>query len=306
MELRHLRYFIMVAEELHFGRAAEKLHISQPPLSMQIRSLEEELGVTLLHRTQRHVSLTQAGHAFLQEARQILARLEQAVLMTRRAGRGEIGELAVGFISVADYNVLPVVLREFRQRFPLVNLTLRESTSDAQIRDLLGGRIDVGFVLPPIDELALQSACIVREPLVAALPERHPLARRTGKLALAKLKDAPFILFPRPMAPGLYDDVVSFCRAAGFSPRVEQEAVQMQTIVSLVSAELGVALIPASLTNLRRTGVTYKALSEQSPLTEIHLAWRRGDDLPALRVFVDLALQVAGSRPPIMRRRSTA
>ena len=126
MELRHLRYFIMVAEELHFGRAAEKLHISQPPLSMQIRSLEEELGVTLLHRTQRHVSLTQAGHAFLQEARQILARLEQAVLMTRRAGRGEIGELAVGFISVADYNVLPVVLREFRQRFPLVNLTLRE------------------------------------------------------------------------------------------------------------------------------------------------------------------------------------
>jgi len=306
MELRHLRYFVMVAEELHFGRAAEKLHISQPPLSMQIRSLEEELGVTLLHRTQRHVSLTQAGHAFLQEARQILARLEQAVLMTRRAGRGEIGELAVGFISVADYNVLPVVLREFRQRFPLVNLTLRESTTDAQIRDLLGGRIDVGFVLPPIDEPALQSACIVREPLVAALPERHPLARRAGKLALANLKDAPFILFPRPMAPGLYDDVVSFCRAAGVSPRVEQEAVQMQTIVSLVSAELGVALIPASLTNLRRTGVTYKALREQSPLTEIHLAWRRGDDLPALRVFVDLALQAASSRPPVIGRRSTA
>jgi len=306
MELRHLRYFIMVAEELHFGRAAEKLHISQPPLSMQIRLLEEELGVTLLNRTQRHVSLTQAGHAFLQEARQILARLEQAVLMTRRAGRGEIGELAVGFISVADYNVLPVVLREFRQRFPLVNLTLREATTDAQIRDLIGGRIDVVFVLPPIDEPALQSACIVREPLVAALPERHPLARRTGKLALAKLKDAPFILFPRPMAPGLYDDVVSFCRAAGFSPRVEQEAVQMQTIVSLVSAELGVALIPASLTNLRRTGVTYKALSEQSPLTEIHLAWRRGDDLPALRVFVDLAQQATGSRPQVRARRSTA
>jgi DNA-binding transcriptional LysR family regulator len=187
-----------------------------------------------------------------------------------------------------------------------VNLTLRESTSDAQIRDLLGGRIDVGFVLPPIDEPALQSACIVREPLVAALPERHPLARRTGKLALANLKDAPFILFPRPMAPGLYDDVVSFCRAAGFSPRVEQEAVQMQTIVSLVSAELGVALIPASLTNLRRTGVTYKALREQSPLTEIHLAWRRGDDLPALRVFVDQALQAAGSRTQVRARRSTA
>lgn len=306
MELRHLRYFVTVAEELHFGRAAEKLHISQPPLSMQIRSLEQELGVTLLHRTQRHVSLTQAGHAFLPEARQLLARLEQAVLMTRRAGRGEIGELAVGFISVADYNVLPVVLREFRQRFPLVNLTLRESTTDAQIRDLLGGRIDVGFVLPPIDEPALQSVCIVREPLVAALPDRHPLAQRPGKLKLANLKDAPFILFPRPMAPGLYDDVVSFCRAAGFSPRVEQEAIQMQTIVSLVSAELGVALIPASLTNLRRTGVTYKALREASPHTEIHLTWRRGDELPALRVFVDLALQTAGSRTPAKSKRSTA
>lgn len=306
MELRHLRYFVTVAEELHFGRAAEKLHISQPPLSMQIRSLEEELGVMLLHRTQRHVSLTQAGHVFLQEARQILARLEQAVLMTRRAGRGEIGELSVGFISVADYNVLPVVLRKFRQRFPLVNLILRESTTDAQIRDLLGGRIDVGFVLPPIDEPALQSVCIVSEPLVAALPDRHPLAQRPGKLALANLKDAPFILFPRPMAPGLYDDVVSFCRAAGFSPRVEQEAIQMQTIVSLVSAELGVALIPASLTNLRRTGVTYKAIRETSPLTEIHLAWRRGDELPTLRAFVDLALHAADSRTRAKSKRSTA
>ncbi len=305
MELRHLRYFVTLAEELHFGRAAEKLHISQPPLSMQIRSLEQELGVKLLHRTQRHVSLTQAGHAFLQETRQILARLEQAVLLTRRASRGEIGELAVGFISVADYNVLPVVLREFRQRFPLVNLTLREATTDAQIRDLLAGRIDVGFVLPPIDESVLQAACLVREPLVVALPDRHPLAQRPGRLALAKLKDQPFILFPRQMAPGLYDDVVSFCRAAGFSPRVEQEAIQMQTIVSLVSAELGVALIPASLTNLRRTGVTYKALKDASPLTEIHLAWRRGDELPALRVFVDMALHGAGSATPVRAKRST-
>ena len=305
MELRHLRYFVAVAEELHFGRAAEKLHISQPPLSMQIRSLEEHLGVTLLHRTQRHVSLTQAGHAFLQEARQILARLEQAVLVTRRASRGEIGELVVGFISVADYNVLPAVLREFRRRFPMVNLTLRESTTDAQIRDLLGGRIDLGFVLPPVAEPALESICIVREPLVVALPERHPLADRRGRLALAQLRDAPFILFPRPMAPGLYDDVVSFCRAAGFSPRVEQEAIQMQTIISLVSAELGVALIPASLTNLRRTGVTYKTLREASPLTEIHLAWRRGDELPALRLFVDVALQATDSRTD-RTKRSTA
>ena len=302
MELRHLRYFVTLAEELHFGRAAEKLHISQPPLSMQIRALEQELGVMLFNRTQRHVALTQAGHALLGEARQVLVRVEQAVLITRRAGRGEIGELAVGFISVADYNVLPVVLREFRRKYPLVNLTLREATTDTQVRDLLAGRLDVGFLLPPVTEPTLESVAILREPLIAALPEKHPLATKPGKLALEKLKDAPFILFPRPNAPGLYDDVVSCCKAAGFSPRVEQEAIQMQTIISLVSAELGVALVPASLTNLRRTGVIYKSLKQQSPLTEIHLAWRRGDELPALRVFVDLAVQQAvagiGSKTP--------
>lgn len=303
MELRHLRYFVTVAEELHFGRAAKKLHISQPPLSMQIRALENELGVTLLNRTQRSVALTQAGNALLGEARHILARVDQAVLMTRRASRGEIGELAIGFISVADYNVLPVVLREFRRAFPLVNLILRESTTDAQIRDLLAGRIDVGFVLPPINEPSLESVAILREPLIAALPDKHPLARKAGKLALENLKDAAFILFPRPYAPGLYDDVVSCCKAAGFSPRVEQEAIQMQTIVSLVSAELGVALIPASLTNLQRAGVTYKSLKGGSPLTEVHLAWRRGDDLPALRVFVEVASRAAKG---LQKTRSTA
>ncbi len=303
MELRHLRYFVTVAEELHFGRAAKKLHISQPPLSMQIRALEAELGVTLFNRTQRSVPLTQSGNALLGEARHILARADQAVLMTRRASRGEIGELAIGFISVTDYNVLPVVLREFRPAFPLVNLTLRESTTDAQIRDLLAGRIDVGFVLPPINEPSLESLPILREPLIAALPDKHPLARKAGKLVLEKLKDAPFILFPRPYAPGLHDDVVSCCKAAGFSPRVEQEAIQMQTIVSLVSAELGVALIPASLTNLRRTGVTYKELKAGSPLTEVHLAWRRGDDLPARRVFVDVASRIANMP---QKTRSTA
>lgn len=297
MELRHLRYFMTVAEELHFGRAAEKLHISQPPLSMQIRGLERELGVTLLNRTQRHVSLTQAGNTLLQEARQILARLDQAVLMTRRAGRGEIGELAIGFISVADYNILPSLLREFRRRYPLVNLTLRESTTDAQLEDLVNGRIDVGLVLPPISAPALESIPILREPLIAALPRRHPLARRAGRIALAALSNAPFILFPRHMAPGLYDDVVSFCRSAGFSPRVEQEAVQMQTIVSLVSAELGVAIIPQSLQNLQRTGVVYRQLREASPLTEIRLAWRKDDALPALRLFLDVARECMVGNP---------
>jgi DNA-binding transcriptional LysR family regulator len=268
---------------------------------MQIRALENELGVTLLERTQRRVALTQAGLALLAEARHILSRVEQAVVVTRRAGRGEIGELAIGFISVADYNLLPTVLREFRRRYPLVNLTLRELTTDAQMRDLAAGRIDVGLLLPPVSEPVLESVPILREPLMAALPAKHPLARRAGKVALAQLKATPFILFPRPYAPGLYDDIVSCCKAAGFSPLVEQEAIQMQTIVSLVSAELGVALIPASLRNLRRTGVTYKALRGGSPQMEIHLAWRRGDDLPALRVFIEVATQVAKAAAPAQK-----
>ncbi|MEX0960052.1 MAG: LysR substrate-binding domain-containing protein [Burkholderiales bacterium] len=303
MELRHLRYFVTVAEELHFGRAAARLHMSQPPLSTQIRALEEEMGVQLLNRTQRHVSLTQAGNVFLQEARQILARLEQAVLMARRAERGEIGELAIGFISVADYNVLPDVLRDFRRRYPQVDLTLKEATTDTQIEELMNGRLDVGFVLPPINEPGLESTAILREPLIAALPKRHPAASKPGKIPLAALADSPFILFPRRMAPGLYDDIVSFCRKAGFSPRVEQEAIQMQTIVSLVSAELGVSLIPDSLKNLQRTGVVYRQLKETSPLTEIHLAWRRQDALPALRLFLDLATSAATSAGRRTRKR---
>ena len=185
---------------------------------MQIRSLETELRVTLFNRTQRSVALTQSGNALLGEARHILARLEQAVLMARRASRGEIGKLAIRFISVADYNVLPVVLREFRRAFPLVNLTLRESTTDAQLRDLLAGRIEVGCVQPPINQPSLESLPILRDPLLVALPDEHPLARKNGKLALEKLEDAPFILFPRPYAKGLQGgEFQPTCRRFGSS-----------------------------------------------------------------------------------------
>jgi DNA-binding transcriptional LysR family regulator len=288
-ELRHLRYFVAVAEELHFGRAAERLHMSQPPLSMQIQALERSLGVQLLVRTQRQVSLTRAGEAFLRESRQILARLEAAGRLARRVSRGEVGELAVGFVSSADYNVLPPLLREFRQRAPDVRLTLHESTTDRQLEALVQGRLDVGFVLPPVEDPRIAYRALHREPLLAALPSRHALARRRGPVPVARLADQPFILFPRELAPGLYDDIVSFCRSAGFSPRVEQEAVQMQTILSLVSADMGVALIPASLVHLGRTGVTYKPLREAAPQTEIGVAWRRDDSLATLHLFLDAA-----------------
>jgi DNA-binding transcriptional LysR family regulator len=303
MELRHLRYFVTVAEELHFGRAALRLHLSQPPLSMQIKALESEIGTLLLERSRRKVELTPAGAVFLREARDILGRVEQATAAAQRAGRGEVGELTIGFISIADYNVLPLVLSEFRTRYPGVRLNLREATTDALLLDLAEQRIDVGFVLAPILDDGLDTVLLLREALVAALPERHPLARGRGPLSLARLADSPFILFPRHMAPGLYDDVVSFCRRAGFSPRVEQEAVQMQTIISLVSAGLGVALIPASMRNLGRTGVVYRSLREKSPQTEILAAWRRGETAPALVRFLESLQVVLGRR---VRRPSRA
>jgi DNA-binding transcriptional LysR family regulator len=293
MELRHLRYFVAVAEELHFGRAAQKLHLSQPPLSMQIKALEAEVGGALLLRTQRRVQLTAAGEVFLKEAREILARVHAAVEAARRAARGETGELTVGFVSIADYNILPHALRQFRIGNPDIRLVLREATTDVQMRELGEGRMDVGFVVLPVEDERIRALPLLREPLVAALPERHPLARGRGALALHRLADSPFILIPRHMAPRLHDDMLQFCRQAGFSPRVEQEAVQMQTIVSLVSAGLGVALIPESMRHLGRTGVVYRQLRERSPLTEIALAWRARDSRPALGRFVDAVRAVA-------------
>ena len=303
MELRHLRYFVTVAEELHFGRAARRLHLSQPPLSMQIKDLETEIGTLLLARTRRRVELTTAGGVFLREAREILSRVEQATAAARRAGRGEIGELAVGFVTIADYNVLPSVLSEFRAQHPDVRLSLREATTDSQLRDLAEQRIDIGFVLAPIQEEGLATRPLLSEPLVAALPQTHPLARGRAALSLSRLADLPFILFPRHMAPGLYDDVVGFCRRAGFIPRVEQEAVQMQTIISLVSAGLGVALIPASMRNLGRSGVVYRALREKSPHTEVLVAWRKGENTPTLHRFLECVERVVKARdkPPARR-----
>ena len=295
LELRHLRYFLAVAEELHFGRAAARLRMSQPPLSMQIRALETVVGTPLFERSRRRVTLTRAGEVLLGEARHILSRAEGAIAAARGAGRGEIGELAIGFVSTADYNVLPPLLRDFRARAPGVRLTLREATTDVQLRALTERAIDAGFVLPPVEDPELDYRPIHREPLVAALPEHHPLAAGTGPIRLRQLAEAPFLLFPRTLAPRLHDEIVSFCRSCGFSPRVEQEAVQMQTIASLVSAGIGVALMPASLRHLGRTGVVYKSLLERGPLTELGIAWRRGDALPALQVMLEVALELASA-----------
>ena len=205
MELRHLRYFVTVAEELHFGRAAQRLQIAQPPLSQQIRQLEEELGVQLFHRTKRSVQLTEAGQLFLEEACQILTRAEQAIQIVQRADRGETGRLTLGFVGSATYSVLPVVLKVFRKRFPEVLLSLHEMTTTQQVQALHEDRIHLGFVRPPIHEQELMIESILKEPFVAVLPKFHRLANET-QISLRSLANDPFILFPRYLGSGFYKD----------------------------------------------------------------------------------------------------
>ncbi len=290
MELRHLRYFVAVAEHLSFGRAAERLHISQPPLSRQIRALEDELGAPLFSRTRRSVRLTAAGAALLPEARRLLRDADALQAGARRLAAGAVGTLALGFISVAAYNLLPQLAPEFRRRHPGIKLVLQEATSDVQLGALAQGELDVGLVLPPVEAPGLEYAPLLHDTLVAALP-----AGRGGKgpVAVGALRHEPFILFPRRVGTSLHDAIVGVCRRAGFAPRVAQEAIQMQTIISLVAAGMGIALVPAALRKLRRAGVVYRPLTDRAARVEIGVAWRAADDAPAVQAFVGLARATA-------------
>jgi DNA-binding transcriptional LysR family regulator len=288
MELRHLQYFIAVAEELHFSRAAQRLHISQPPLSQQIRGLEDELGVKLFERTKRQVHLTEAGKVFLERSTRVLAQLEQAIEVTQQIGRGEVGRLAIGFVGSATYTVLPDILSVFREQFPAVELRLDELTTVEQIQALYHKQVDVGIVRSAIIEPGLSVECILQESLVLALPETHPFSVQT-KVSLSTLASESFILFPAKMGPIFYEQIITICQQAGFRPKVTQEAVQMQTIIGLVAAGLGIAIVPASLQNFHRSGVIYRPLQEQIPKTGLYLAWRQHDYSPVIREFLRLA-----------------
>ncbi len=288
MELRHLHYFIAVAEELHFSRAAERLCISQPPLSQQIRDLEDELGVKLFERTKRHVQLTEAGKVFLERSYLVLAQLEQAIEATQRIGRGEVGRLAIGFVDSATYTLLPDILRVFREQFPAIELRLHELTTAQQIHALHQNQIDVGVVRSAITEPGLSTECVLQESLVLALPQTHLLSAQV-KVSVSTLADESFILFPAKLGPVFYEQIIQICQQAGFRPKVAQEAVQMQTIIGLVAAGLGIAFFPASLQNFHRSGVIYRPLQEQTPQTGLYLAWRQHDSSPVIRAFLSLA-----------------
>lgn len=260
MEIRQLRYFVAVAEERSFSRAAERLHISQPPLSTQIMMLEKELGTRLFDRSNRGVTLTAAGSVFYEEMRAVLVRLEQAKTRTRQAGQGHVGTLSIGFVSIADYGILPPALKEFRAQFPAVEVQLHELTTDVQIREIRAGRLDLGIALGPIQETDLVFEAVLHEELVLAVPTRHRLTKAKSALDLRAFSKESFIVPPRDIAPGLYDLIISRCSSSGFVPRITQHARQMQTVISLVAAGMGVALVPSSMQNLKRAGVDYRRL----------------------------------------------
>ncbi len=291
IELRPLRYFVAVAEEMHFGRAAARLHMTQPPLSQTIQALESQLGTPLFSRTRRSVALTAAGRALLPEAQRLLMQAESLPALVQRAAAGESGQLRLAFVSSADYSVLPVALREFRSAYPAVQIDLREATSDVQLEELAAGNIDLGILIPPVpDKLKtiLDYFPVLTEPLVLALPADSKLATATRKVSLKSCAGLPLIIFPRRLAPALHDQILGCFREAGLTPSIEQEAIQMQTIVGLVAAGMGIALVPQSVSNLKRPGVEYRALKEASPLVEIGLAWRRDNTSPVLQSFLHL------------------
>ena len=291
IELRQLRYFVAVAEELHFGRAAKRLHMTQPPLSQAIFALEEMLGGTLFDRNRRGVALTPAGSALLPEARRLLTQAGDLPGLVKRAASGETGKLVLAFVSSADYSVLPPFLRAYRAAYPQVQITLLEATSDLQLEELLAGRIDAGLLIPPLPDRAkaeLDYLPVLNEPLILASPADLPELRGKHEASLAALPPLPLIIFPRAISPGLYDAILAVFRDAGITPAIGQEAIQMQTIVSLVSAGMGIALVPASVGNLRRPGVEYRPLAQATPLVETGLAWRRDNMSPVLKGFLDL------------------
>lgn len=294
VELRLWRQFLTLSDELHFGRAAQRLHMTQPPLTQAIAHLETVLGLRLFDRTKRSVQLTAAGLALVPEVRDLLARAQALPAHARAAAGGELGHLRLGFVSTVGFALLPQWVRAFRERYPKLALELTEATGDVQLQLLDRGEMDAGFMLhasgfiPP----GLERVVVATEQLLLALPEHHRLAS-AAKLTLARVLDEPLVLFPRRIVPSLHDAILAMYHAAGRSPSVAQEAIQMQTIVNLVSAGLGLAWVPESVRQFQRTGVVYRSvLSPRKnarntvPACETSLVWAAHSANPVLARFI--------------------
>jgi DNA-binding transcriptional LysR family regulator len=292
-ELSQLRCFVAAAEELHFGRAAERLNMTQPPLSRQIQLLERIVGVPLLERTSRIVRLTPAGRTFLPEARRILRLAESATVATRRIASGEAGAVTIGFTAAAGYSFLPQLITAARLRLPGVDLVLREMVTADQLEALASQRIDVGLLRPPVHR-DFDSVCVVREPLLAALPAGHALAAAADApaLTLGDFDRQPFVMYSPYEARYFYDLVAAAFGTAGLAPRYAQHISQIHSILALVRAGLGAALVPEAAANLRFEGVVFRPVRMQPERpVELFLAWREDSDNPALRPFLAVVRQ---------------
>jgi DNA-binding transcriptional LysR family regulator len=285
MELRHFRALVAVAEELHFGKAAKRLHLSQPPVSIAIKELETELGVRLFDRTSRSISLTKAGEEVLFNARAVLAATESLQRQAKQASNGNAGSLSVAFMSLAAYSYLPKVLRRFMNDHPQVHIALNESTTDRILIDLDAGQLDVGCIFAsPTMSTSLQYQPAQRDKLIVALPENHPLAKLSS-VPLELLANEQFLTFDRHYGPMMFDTLVSVCMRHGFSPRIFL-ARQMHTIVSLVSGGIGVALVPSCVEVMRRHGVVYRSLKADKTTVETGAAWRKEFSSPVVNEFI--------------------
>ncbi len=292
LDIRRLRYFLVIAEELNFSRAAERLHMAQPPLSYHIKVLEERLGVQLFERMRRGVRLTDAGHLLYEEARRILIQLEQTARMVERVGAGEVGRLSIGFVPSASNAVLPPLLHHFRKRFQGVEIFLQEMRPDDVVQRLLNTTVDVGFFYLPFEEDELEFQVVSRETLIVALPEGHMLAAQET-IDLQSLEEEAFILPMRYKMPGLHMKVIETCRAAGFVPcAVQKDVWLIQTIVGLVAGGTGVALVPSSALSLPRQGVVYRQVRGTTATAEMAAVWRQGNSSAVLRSFLKVVREM--------------
>ena len=298
IDLRQMRAFAIVAEELHFGRAAERLGIAQPPLSQQIRRLEAKVGCQLFDRGTRRVELTEAGRALLATARRILVEAANGVEQARRVGRGDAGILDVGFPATVALALLPKVIRAFRQRYPGIELRLSELTTSPQRDALRTGGIDVGFLREPEPDSLLQMETVMLERFIAVLPSTHRLATSRASIPLPALAGEPFILFRRDVGPLFHGRILGLCGQAGFAPRIVQESGEWQTVVSLVRAGLGVSIAPQCVANLRLEGVTYKALTASRVRTSVVMCWHKDNRRTALQRFIDVTRRVTREERP--------
>ncbi|MEG4641481.1 LysR family transcriptional regulator [Paracoccus sp. APAP_BH8] len=282
--LRTLRYFLVLAEELHFGRAARRLNMSQPPLSQQIRQLEEALEVELFRRSHHSVELTIAGRAFLERVPLVFEQLDKAITHARMVARGQVGRLEIGIISSSLVGVIPAALESFGQHYPEVEWRLHELTPSAQIEALIERRIDVGIFRMPPEHDGLQREMIMREDVMIALPRQHPLAAR-DRLALAELSDQPFVMFGLQQSR-FADYLYQCCLQAGFTPQIRQQVVEVQSLLSLVGANMGVALLPASMQGLAWANVMFRPIAPEPPQVPLYAISRQGDPSPTLHHFI--------------------